>query len=308
MNILVTGANGFIGRVVCDHISNQKLNAYALLRKPQEGLNVKESFIIEDFLNFNEWEKILKGIDAVIHTAGLAHVKGRLDKCYFDINTEITKKLALECVRYNVKRFVFVSSLAVYGLSSSQDLITLLSPLHPTTPYGQSKLKAEEFLQELQTKKLLEVVIVRPPLVYGAAAPGNIGLLLKAIKRNLPLPFARTKNRRSLIYVENLSHCLISCATHTNATGNIFLVSDGEDMSIEKLIGSLAKGLNKTPKLFFFPLGILHNILRIFGKEEILEKITGSLQLDISDIQKEIGWKPIFSVEEGLEKTSHTLR
>ena len=122
MNFLVTGANGFVGRALCDHMSRQGLNPYALLRKKQEDLKVKKQFIVEDFLHYSEWESLLKGMDGVIHTAGLAHVKGQPDKKYYEINTEITKKLALECVKADIKRFVYISSTHVHVSSASPDI------------------------------------------------------------------------------------------------------------------------------------------------------------------------------------------
>src|SRR3990167_6885941 len=127
MNILVTGASGFVGNALCDHLSRQGLNAYGLLRKTREDLNVKRQFLVEDFLNHSDWAEILKDMDGVIHTAGLAHVKGRPDKDYYDIDTEITKKLALECVKAGVKRFVYISSTHVHVSSATRDVLRLES-------------------------------------------------------------------------------------------------------------------------------------------------------------------------------------
>ena len=307
MNILVTGASGFVGNALCDHLSRQGLNAYGLLRKTREDLNVKRQFLVEDFLNHSDWAEILKDMDGVIHTAGLAHVKGRPDKDYYDINTEITKKLALECVKAGVKRFVYISSLAVYGVSSSQDIVAFSTPLNPITPYGHSKLLAEKFLQNLHEKGTLEVVIVRPPLVYGPNAPGNVLTLLKAIKKNMPFPFKSVQNRRSMVFVKNLADALLVCVTHSTAKGNTFFVSDDHPLSIEELIQGLAKGMGKKANLFYVPEFLMKIPFKILGKTETLEKITGSLQLDISHIQNTLGWKPPVSVEEGLRETTRSF-
>lgn len=308
MNILVTGASGFVGRGVCKALSLTKHNGYALLRRPQEGLKVKKQFIVEDFLSHSDWEAILKGMDVVIHTAGLAHVKRHPAQNYCDINTEITKKLALECVKAGVKRFVFISTVSIYGVSSSQEIISLLTPYNPITPYGQSKLLAENFLQELYKVGTIETVIIRPPIVYGPAAPGNVQTLLKAIRKGIPLPFAATQNRRSMVFIENLADALLLCATHPKAKGNTYFVSDGRPVSIGELITGLARGMGEKARLFYFPDFLIRTPLKLLGKEEILEKITGSLQLDISDIQKTLGWKPIISVEEALERTGQSFR
>ena len=307
MNILVTGANGFLGRALCDYISRQGLNAYGLLRAPEEGLNVKKQFIVKNFLSYSDWGSILKGMDVVIHTAGLAHVKNRPPKDYYEINTEVTKELALECTKADVKRFVYISSIAVYGVSSSREIINLSTPLNPSTPYAHSKLLAELFLQKLHQGRKLDVVIIRPPLIYGPNAPGNIEFLLKFIKRNFPLPFYGVKNLRSMIYIKNICDFLLNCTINQKSMGHVFLVSDFMDISTPTIIKFLAKGLNKHPKLFPFPLTILHLFLSLFKKEEILEKITGSLRLDVSHIHKTLGWEPPFSAIEGLEKTAQCL-
>lgn len=303
MNILVTGANGFVGRELCNHLRENGFNPYGLLRKREEGLNVKQQFIVNNFSTHTDWGSILKGIDAVIHTAGLAHAKNRKDEDYYEINTEITKTLASECIKAGVKRFVYVSSIYVYGVSSSRETITLSTPLNPTTAYGRSKVLAEEFLKELNEARKLEVVIIRPPLVYGFNARGNIDLIKKFIKYNIPLPFYTVKNKRSMIFLKNLCDCLIKCAIDPRASGNTFLVSDATDLSTPDLIKYLAKGLNKFPILFPFPLKLFYFLLKLVKKEEILEKITGSLQFDTSHIQKTLKWKPRISVQEALKYT-----
>ena len=307
MNILVTGANGFLGRALCDYISHHGLGSYGLLRAPEEDLNVKKQFIVKNFLSHSDWGSILKSMDVVIHTAGLAHVKNLPPKDYYETNTEISKELALECIKAGVKRFVYISSIAVYGISSSREIINLSTPLNPTTPYAHSKLLAEIFLQKLHQEGKLDVVIIRPPLIYGANASGNIEFLLKSIKRNFPLPFYGVKNLRSMIYIKNLCDCLLNCVINPKSCGQVFLVSDSMDISTPNVIKFLAKGLNKHPKLFPFPLTILHLLLSLFKKEEVLGKITGSLRLDISHIRKTLGWEPPFSALEGLKKTAQHM-
>lgn len=307
MNILVTGASGFVGRALCDHISHQELHAYGLLRKTQENLSVKKQFIVEDFLSHSDWRPILKGIDGVIHTAGLAHVRGRPDKDYYEINTEITKKLALECVKAGIKRFVYISSTHVHVSSASPHLLTPKSSFNPETAYGKSKLLAEEALREIEKTTGLEVVIVRPPLVYGPNVAGNVLTLLKAIQKNMPFPFASIKNRRSMVFVKNLADALILCTTHSAAKGHTFFVSDDRPLSIGQLIQGLAKGMGRKANLFYCPEVLMKIPFKLLGKTEALEKITGSLQIDISHIQETLGWKSLVSAEEGLHETAQSF-
>lgn len=308
MNILVTGANGFVGQALCTYITDQGFNAYGLLRKKQENLNAKQQFIVEDFLNHSDWKPLLQGMNAVIHTAGLAHVKGRPDSDYFTINTEITKKLASECVKNGVKRFVYVSSIHVHASSESSSVLTSQSPFNPQTAYGKSKLFAEQTLREIEKETGLEVVIIRPPLVYGPQVAGNVLTLLKSIQKGIPFPFAKAHNKRSMVFVQNLVDALVLCASHPNAGGNTFLISDGQDLSIEQLIQGLAKGMGKKAYLFYFPDVFLKIPCKILGKSDILNKIIGSLQVDHLPLQNILGWQPLVSAEKGLQETGRAFQ
>lgn len=308
MNILVTGANGFVGQHLCNHLTRNNINAYALLRTFNNMLNVKDQFVIKDFLNYTEWSKILKGIDVVIHTAGLAHVKGYPDEAYYTINTKTTEKLALKCVKAGVKRFIYMSSTHVHTSSSSIHVLMPQSPCHPLTAYGKSKLLAEKTLRTIEASAEFEVVIIRPPLIYGPFASGNVRTLATAIKKGIPFPFAGIKNQRDMVYIENLVDALRVCATHPAAKGNTFFVSDDRPLSIGELIKGLAKGMEKKDRLFYLPEAFMRMPLKLLRKEDILEKITGSFKIDISTIKKTLEWNPPFSAEEGLEKTGRFFR
>ncbi len=308
MNILITGANGFIGRALSEYLSKAQHSVFALVRTPHPDLQVQDQFIVCDFLKQDDWSLIFKGIDVVIHLAGIVHTKGLSVQDYDEINSELTKKLATECVKAGVKRFVFISTVNVHGCSSSKEILTIKSPTKPLLSYGKSKLQAEEILRDIEKKDGLDVVIIRPPVVYGPYAKGNVDLLIKAIQMNIPFPFAGVKNRRSLIYLDNLVDAIALTAIHPDAKGHTYYVSDDHSLCIVELIQKLGKGLEKSPLLFPFPQILLRVPLKLLGKEEMLEKITGSLELDISDIKTSIGWKPVVSVEEGLRRTVEAFR
>jgi nucleoside-diphosphate-sugar epimerase len=308
MNILVTGASGFVGQHLCDHLTRNGINTYALLRTFTNGLNVKDQFVVKDFFNYRDWKKILRGIDVVIHMAGLAHVKGHPDEDYYAINAKMTEKLALESVNAGVKRFVHTSSTHVHTSSSSINVLTPQSSCNPLTAYGKSKLLAEKMLRNIEKSGDFEVVIVRPPLVYGPSVSGNVQTLVRAIQKGIPFPFAATKNKRDMIYVENLVDALRVCAIHPAAKGNTFFVSDDRPLSIGDLIHGLAKGVERKVRLFYLPEAFMRMPLKLLKREEILEKIIGSFQLDISAVKKTLGWIPPISAEEGLEKTGRSFR
>lgn len=300
MNILITGSSGYIGKKFYDHATQNNISAIGLSRKPSPD---QKHIVVPDFLTHRQWSDVFKDIDTVVHTVGLAHVK-RPDQDFYTSNFEITKKLAFECINAGVRRFVFLSSVAVYGQNNYPGKVSLSTRLCPQTAYGKSKLLAEEFLLNLHAKGKLDVVLIRPPMVYGPSCPGNIQLLIKAIQRGIPLPFKGINNQRSFICIENLCSAMLQCALHPTAPGNTFLVSDDHDISIETLIQSLAQGINVPPKLFYCPPSLLKGLAKVLGKEETLMKLIGSYQIDITDIQTKLNWYPETKPFDGLLKSA----
>lgn len=301
LNILITGANGFVGRPLCRYLTQQGHKVTALVRKSVADLSIEQQVVVPNFLEYKDYPKILKGIDVIIHTAGLAHVSGPPEHEYYKINTEITEKLALEAIKAKVGRFVYLSSTHVHVPSKSSSILRTNSPFGPTTAYGKSKLKAEELLRQM---KSLDVVIIRPPLVYGPNAAGNIRLLVKAIQKGIPFPFGGVHNKRSMIYIDNLLDAISEAALHPKAKGQTYFVSDDQPLSIQDLIKGLGEGLGKKTILFPFPQFLLWLPLKLIGRQEMLDKITGSLELDTTHIRETLGWKPPVSVKQGLSKTA----
>jgi nucleoside-diphosphate-sugar epimerase len=253
------------------------------------------------------WEGALAGVDTVIHLAARVHI---MDDTAADpltqfrkVNVEGTARLAREAAKAGVRRLVFISSIKVNGEETGTPY-TPDSPPNPADPYGISKWEAEQALLTIGAETGLEVVIVRPTLVYGPGVKANFLNMIKVVHRGIPLPFASISNKRSLIYVGNLVDALAVCATHPSAAGRTYLVSDGEDVSTPDLIRMTAAALGVPARLFPFPLSLMRLVGKITGKTAAVNRLTGSLTVDSSRIRSELGWKPPFTMREGLRETA----
>ncbi len=306
--ILITGGTGFIGKALCESLKNTKLEINLSFRNNRPLLNEKiECFKVGDINSETDWSKALYKTDCVIHCAGIAHVinefkKNTLD-VYRKINVKGTINLAEQAAALGVKRFIFLSSIKVNGERT-------LGSLHfkhddipkPEDAYGISKLEAEKGLYEISKKTGLEIVIIRAPLVYGPGVKGNLKRLIKLIKSRLPLPFSSINNKRSLIGIDNLLDIIINCINNPNAAGKTFLVSDDQDISTPELFRSIALAMKCKLHLFPIPINILNFIFRIIRKKNEIDRLTGSLQIDINYTKMILNWKPILSFEEGIRK------
>ena len=308
MNLLVTGANGFVGHALCKEAITRGINTSKATRCHCELLTNAKSFVVGDIDGATDWSMALKDCDVVIHLAARVHVM--LDSAddplteFRKVNTVGTEHLARSAAAKGVKRFVYVSSVKVNGEETigNQSYSEKNQP-NPQDPYGISKWEAEQALQRVAEETGLEVVIVRPPLVYGAGVKGNFSQMVTVLKCGVPLPFASVCNKRSLIYVGNLVDAILLCATHPAAVGQTYLVSDGEDMSTSDLLGKIRILLGQSPRLFAFPIALLKLAGRLTGKSKQIERLIGSLQIDASKIRRELGWVPPYSMQQGLQKT-----
>lgn len=305
MRILVTGATGFVGKHLCDFFNERGMDFSAVVRRPVNDLkNVQ--LVVEQISSSTNWENILNDIDVIVHLAGRAHVMHEQStesfESYAEINIEATKNLANQAAKCGVKRFVFISSIGVNGNSSDFPLNEVLKP-SPQEYYATSKKIAEDELRGIASTTNLEVVIIRPPLVYGAGVKANFKKIMKLSKLKLPLPFGSINNRRSLIYIENLIDFIMICITHPKAANETFLISDGEDVSTKKLIATLAASVNKKALLIPIPQKLLSLIFRLFGKQYLYIKVCGSLYADITKAQTLLGWKPPCTFRQGIYKT-----
>jgi len=310
MKILVTGATGFVGsRVIKRLQSNKKNSLVAVVRKKNTKLNNDVgTIIISDLNEFVPWEKYLTDVDVIIHTAARVHVLNDTSKDPFNefrkVNVEGTLALAREAAKSGVKRFIFLSSIKVNGeFTCVNEKFTASDTPKPKDFYGMSKLEAEIELFKLAENTALEVVCIRPVLVYGAGVKANFYNLMKLIDIGIPLPFGNVSNVRSFVSIENLVDLIYTCISHSQAINKVFLVSDDDDLSITELLTQLSRAFNKKSRFISVSPKILKLIFKITGNSALSQKLLDNLQVDISATKKTLNWSPPFSVFKGLQKT-----
>ncbi len=308
--VLVTGAGGFIGSALCAKILADGRQVRGTFRSEIDVSRLPigvETVSIASIDSDTKWDDALAGIDMVVHLAARVHVMddSSLDPIteYRKVNVEGTKCLAVAAANAGVKRFVYISSIKVNG-EGRASAYTEDDEVSPRDYYGVSKWEAEQELHKIADKTDLETVILRPPLVYGPGVKANFMRLIKIVKRGIPLPLGCIKNRRSLIYIANLVDAIITCMTNPNAAGKTYLVSDGEDVSTPELIRRIGAASGRRALLLPMPVWILKMAGRITGKYDEVERLVGSLTVDISKICKELEWKPLYEMKHGLRETA----
>lgn len=352
MNILITGANGFIGQALCKKMLLDGYQVRGAVRgagkdrgqmSDLEGLRAE----VGDIGPETDWYEALKGIDGIVHLAARVHVmrESAADPLaeFCKVNTAGTLNLARQAVAAGVKRFVFISTVKVNGEGTGKrderptsnekqkkqkledyrqgwldgwmigmkgrkaeggsDPYTEMDKPEPRDPYAVSKWEAEQGLLAIAADTGMEVVMIRPPLVYGPEVRGNFLRLLRIVWRGIPLPLASIKNRRSLIYIGNLVDAIVNCMTNPNAAGKTYLVSDGDDVSTPDLIRRIAAASGRRALMLPVPVWMMRMAGKIIGRSDELERLFGSLTVDISKICRELNWKPPNTPEEGIRET-----
>jgi nucleoside-diphosphate-sugar epimerase len=309
--IAVTGASGFVGRALCRHLQALGLPVVPLLRTPRPEW--PEARIVGELGPETDWTAALQWVDVVVHCAARAHIPLRpgpqdLDLCR-RINVEGTRSLAQAAASCGVQRLVLVSSIKVLGERSPPgEPLRADSPPAPEDAYGVSKWEAEQALLAVAAQGSLQTVIVRPPLVHGPGVKANFLRLMQAVHRGVPLPLGSIRNLRSMVALDNLTDLLSLCAVHPAAAGETFLVSDGQDLSTPDLIRGMAQALGRPARLIPFPPAGLRLAGRMTGRTDQVERLIGSLQVDIGHTRRTLRWAPVCTVQQGLQSATRDVR
>lgn len=306
MKVLVTGSTGFVGSRVVALSEEREWEVVPVVRKTSQIQ--PNSFAVPSIGLATDWSGAFDGVDCVVHCAARVHQMNESEQdaltAYRETNTLGTLNLARQAVEAGVKRFVFVSSIKVNG-----EFTELGSPFQPNLnnipqdPYGLSKYEAEVELNQLSKETGLEVVIIRPPLVYGPGVKANFLSMMRMIDKGIPLPFGAIKNQRSLVYLDNLCSLILTCCQHSSAPGHTFLASDYQDVSTTQLMQTIALSMNKTPRLLPIPMSWIQWVASVLKKQHIAQRICGSLQVETRLTKEILGWVPPVTFDEGIKKT-----
>jgi len=313
LKILITGATGFVGQALTTALLQKEKIIVASVRQKSAALSPKITQITTGNLSpSSEWCDALNGVDIVIHLTARVHI---MDDASADpltefrkVNTASTLNLARQAAGAGVKRFVFLSSIKVNGeMTDLRHPFTPDDDYIPTDPYGLSKYEAEQGLLTIAKETGMEVVIIRPPLVYGPGVKANFSLMMKWMNKGMPLPFGAIHNKRSLVALDNLVSFIIHCADYKKtpqAANQTFLISDGEDVSTTELLQKVAKAFGKKSLLLPVPVSLMTLAAKLLGKGDVANRLFVSLQVDSAKARELLGWKPVITMDEQLKKTA----
>ena len=298
--MLITGANGFIGRALCAELERRGRPFRAASRRPAPGC-IAVGGVDAD----TDWSTALAGVGCVVHLAARVHVtdpaESRDELAFHRVNAEGTATLARQAAAAGVRRFVLISTIGVNGnTTDGRPPMRGDDAPAPHNGYARSKLAAERELTAIAGAGGMEAVIVRPPLVYGPGAKANFGTLTRLVARGAPLPLASARNRRSLVSLNNLVDFIIVAADHPQAAGGVFLASDGEDVSTPDLIRAMARAMGRPARLFPMPPALLRTAATMVGRRRIADQLLGSLEIDLGPTRERLGWTPPLTLSEGL--------
>lgn len=309
MRILVTGASGFVGQALCKELANAGHEVVAAVRG---DIAQYASVCATQYVSVGEvgpsadWSNALQDCSAVVHLAARVHVLNDKESdplaLYRSINAEGTLTLARQAAIAGVRRFIFVSSIKVLG-GERDSPYAEDDPAEPNDAYAQSKWEAEQGLWRIAQEAGLEVVVLRPPLIYGPGVKANFLRLMQWVARGVPLPFGNVANRRSLLYLGNFTDAIAHCLVQVRAAGQTFLVCDGETTSTGGLVEMIADAMGRSVRLFPVPLKLLRHIANLLGKKAEADRLLGSLVLDCGKLRNELDWRPPYTLEQGIRKT-----
>ena len=302
MNILITGAAGFLGKTLCSRLDVEDHNLRCAVRAQAQS----ENSIAVGIGPETVWDEALIDISTVIHLAARVHVMkddvSDPSAEFRQVNIDGTLNLARQAAASGVQRFIFLSSVKVNGEETSGHPFSEQNPPHPQDPYAVSKFEAELGLQKIARETDMDVVIIRPPLVYGPGVKGNFATMMRWINKGIPLPLGSIHNQRSLVGLDNLVDFIITCIDHPAVANQTFLVSDGEDLSTTDLFRRVGQAMGKPARLIPVPMSALKFCARLLGKQAMAQRLCGNLQVDISKARQLLGWSPPVSVDEGLRR------
>ncbi len=312
MRILVTGASGFVGLSLIKSIKQRDIYVVGVGRQSIAS-DAYVFFAVPDFSDQSAWQKPLQGCDLVIHLAARVHVmKDKVSNPleeFRKVNVDGTLALAAQAAKAGIKRFIYVSSIKVNGEATELNKpFTEQDTANPQDAYAISKYEAEQGLLLIAQQTGMEIVIIRPPLIYGPGVKANFASMLRTVKRGMPLPLGAIHNKRSFVYVGNLVSLIECCIDHPAAKNQVFLVSDGHDLSTTELLQECAAALNVRSRLVPVPQNLIEGFAAFFGKQSVAQRLCGNLQVDISKAHTLLGWKPTIPVADGLKVTALALQ
>jgi len=307
-NFLVTGASGFVGKWLIELLLERHFNVTAVIREtPQQEVLGCRTVRVPQISGVTDWSQLLSNIDVVVHLAARVHVMQETEadalSAFQAVNLHGTINLARQAAASGSKRFVYISSIKVNGEHTNISPFVETDTPAPQDPYAISKWQAEQALHEISKETGMEVVILRPPLVYGPGVKANFYNLMRLVSKALPLPIGLINNHRSMIYVENLVDAILACAIHPNAAGQTYLVSDGRAVSTPELVHQIASAMNKPCRVFSFPVSLLRLCAFVVGKSAMMDRLSQSLAIDDSKIRLDLNWRSPYTSKQGIEKT-----